>query len=155
MGPEMTKIQPMGAFRDSGFCLVLAVLLVAPAMAENAPAKKAAKPAAKPATAIVAPLTASDLMAQARQAQGHGDQELAVRLAQSAIVVAPDRPDTYDTLGDMYAAQNQPEFARSYYNEALSIDPADAPALQALAALDRGVSDQRAANTEGSQTRTP
>jgi tetratricopeptide (TPR) repeat protein len=153
----MTKIQPMGAFRDSGLCLVLAasMLLVASAIAAPAPAKKSAKPAAKPATAIVAPLTASDLMAQARQAQGRGDYELAVRLAQSAIVTAPDHADTYDTLGDMYAAQNQPDFARSYYNEALSIDPADAPALQAIAGLDRGASDQRAANTEGSQTRIP
>jgi tetratricopeptide (TPR) repeat protein len=153
----MTKIRPMGAFRDSGLCLALAasLLLAAPAMAENAPAKKAVRPATKPAAAMAAPLTAADLMAQARQAESRGDHELAVRLAQSAIVVAPDRPDTYDTLGDMYAAQNQPDFARSYYNEALSIDPADAPALQALAALDRGTSDQRAANTEGSQTRTP
>ena len=53
------------------------------------------------------------------------------------------------------AAQDQPDFARSYYNEALSIDPTDSAALQAIASLDRGASDQRAANTEGSQTRTP
>jgi tetratricopeptide (TPR) repeat protein len=147
----------MGAFRDSGLCLAFAasVLLALPAMAENAPAKKAIKPVAKPSAAIVAPLTAKDLMAQARQAQARGDQELAVRLAQSSIVANPEIPDTYDTLGDMYAAQNEPEFARSYYNEALSIDPADSTALQAIAGLDRGTTDQRAANTEGSQTRTP
>jgi tetratricopeptide (TPR) repeat protein len=147
----------MGAFRDSGFCLVLAasLLLGVSAMAEPTPVKSAAKPAAKPAAAIAAPLTAKDLMAQARQAQTRGDYELAVRLAQSAIVADPDLPDTYDTLGDMYAAQDQPDAARSYYNEALSIDPTDNAALQAIASLDRGASDQRAANTEGSQTRTP
>src|ERR1700754_825272 len=142
----MTKIRPMGAFRDSGLCLVLAALLAVPAFDANAPAKKAVKPVAKPAAAAtVTPLTAKDLMAQARQAQTRGDQELAVRLAQASIVADPDLPDTYDTLGDIYAAQNQPDFALSYYNEALSIDPTDNAALQAIAGLDRGVSDQRAA----------
>ena len=146
----------MGAFRDSGLGLLLAAsLLAGPAMAATAPAK-AAKPAAKPAAAIVtAPLNANELMTQARQAQSRGESELAVRLAQSAIVADPDRPETYVTLGDMYTAQDQPDFARSYYNEALSIDPADAGALQALAALDRGAADQRAANIQGSQTITP
>jgi tetratricopeptide (TPR) repeat protein len=143
----------MGAFRDSGLVLSLAALLLgAPAMAAPAPAKAPVKAAAKPAAV---PLNANDLMAQARQAQSRGETELAVRLAQSAIVADPDRPDTYVTLGDMYTAQNQPDFARSYYNEALSIDPADAGALQALAALDRGAADQRAANIQGSQTVTP
>lgn len=125
-------------------------------MAATTPAKQPAKAAAKPATAPVAPpLTATDLMAQARQAQTRGESELAVRLAQAAIVAAPARPDTYVTLGDMYIAQNQPDFARSYYSLALSIDPTDAGALQAVAALDRGVTDQRAANIQGSQTGTP
>jgi tetratricopeptide (TPR) repeat protein len=120
------------------------------------PAKKPLKPA-KPAAAAAAeaPLNACDLITQARQAQSHGDTELAVRLAQSAIVVGPNRSDTYDALGDVYNAQNQPDYARSYYNEALSIDPADEAALKAIAALDHGASDQRAANTQGSQTGTP
>ena len=133
--------------------LVAAALLAGPAMAATAPAKTPVKPAA--AAAVEAPLNANDLMTQARQAQSRGDNELAVRLAQSAIVVGPERPDTYDALGDVYAAQNQPDFARSYYNEALSIDPADGAALKAIAALDHGASDQRAANTQGSQSGTP
>ena len=149
----------MGAFRDSGLCLVLAasLLLAGSAMAATAPAKQPVKASAKPAAAamVAPPLNANDLMTQARQAQTRGEGELAVRLAQAAIVVAPARPDTYVTLGDMYTAQNQPDFARSYYNEALSIDPFDAGAQQAVAALDRGVADQRAANIQGSQTGTP
>jgi tetratricopeptide (TPR) repeat protein len=132
--------------------LIAAALFASPAMAATAPAKKPIKPAT---AAVEAPLNANDLMAGARQAQSRGDDELAVRLAQSAIVVGPDRPDTYDALGDVYAAQNLPDFARSYYNEALSIDPADGAALKAIAALDHGASDQRAANTQGSQSGTP
>lgn len=147
----------MGAFRDSGFCVVLAASLLLSASAFAAtPAKPSAKAAAKPAAAAVAPpLTANDLMTQARQAQTRGEAELAVRLAQAAIVVAPARPDTYVTLGDMYVAQSQPDSARSYYNAALSIDPFDVGAQQAVAALDRGATDQRAANIQGSQTATP
>lgn len=153
----------MGMFRDSGLGFVLAapLLLTGPfvdisALAATAPAKQPAKAAAKPAAPVVAaPLTANDLMIQARQAQARGEAELAVRLAQAAIVAAPDRTDTYVTLGDMYKAQSQPDFARSYYSAALSIDPTDAGALQAVGALDRGATDQRAANVQGSQTVTP
>ena len=153
----------MGAFRDSRFCLLLAASLllamptiVSPALAATAPAKAMVrKPAKTVAAPAPIPLNANDLMTQARQAQSRGDNELAVRLAQSAIVVGPDRSDTYDALGDVYTAQNQPDFARSYYNEALSIDPGDAAALKAIAALDHGASDQRAANSQGSQTGTP
>jgi tetratricopeptide (TPR) repeat protein len=142
----------MKLFPDSSLgLLVAAALLATPAIAATAPAKKSAKPVA----VAEAPLNANDLMSQARQAQSRGDNELAVRLAQSAIVVGPDRSDTYDALGDVYVAQNEPDFARSYYNEALSIDPADAAAQKAIAALDHGASDQRAANTQGSQTGTP
>src|SRR5580692_10952201 len=126
----------MKLFPDSCLAVLIATALLA----------RPAKPAA--AAAVEAPLNAGDLMSQARQAQSRGDNEMAVRLAQSAIVVGPDRSDTYDALGDVYTAQNQPDFARSYYNEALSIDPADAAALKAIAALDHGAVDQRAANTE-------
>jgi len=148
----------MKLFPDSCIGVLIAAALLAsptfvsPAMAATTPAKKQVKPAA---AAVEAPLNANDLMTQARQAQSRGDNELAVRLAQSAIVVGPDRADTYDALGDVYVAQNEPDFARSYYNEALSIDPADAAAQKAIAALDHGASDQRAANTQGSQTGTP
>ena len=145
----------MAAFRDSKFCLLLAasLLLAAPALAATVPAKKAA---AKPAPAPVeVQLDANSLMDQARQAQSRGENELAVRLAQSAIVAGPSRTDTYVTLGDVYAAGNEPDFARSYYNEALSIDPGDSAALKAIASLDHGLADQRAANTQGLQTGNP
>lgn len=153
----------MKRFADSCLAVLIAALLAGPAMAAPAPDqapvhKIAVKPAAKKPVAaapVAAPLNATDLMTQARQAQSRGDAELAVRLAQSAIVVGPDRADTYDALGDVYAAQSQPDFARSYYNEALSIDPSDAAALKAIAALDHGAGDQRAANIQGSQTGTP
>jgi len=69
------------------------------ARAGPAPVHKAVrKTAAKPAAADPAPLNANDLMTQARQAQSRGDNELAVRLAQSAIVAGSDRADTYDAL---------------------------------------------------------
>jgi tetratricopeptide (TPR) repeat protein len=144
----------MKLFPDSCLAvLAAAALLAIPAMAATPSAKKPVKPAA--AAAVSPPLNVNDLIMQARQAQSRGDNELAVRLAQSAIVVGPDRTDTYDALGDVYVAQNQPDFARSYYNEALSIDPADAAAQKAIAALDHGASDQRAANIQGSQTGNP
>jgi tetratricopeptide (TPR) repeat protein len=150
----------MKLLRDSAFGLFLvAAFLAGPALAAPAPDQAPVRKAAAKKMAVTAPipaaLDANDLMTQARQAQLRGDNELAVRLAQSAIVVGPGRSDTYDALGDVYLAQNEPDFARSYYNEALSIDPADAAALKAIAALDHGGSDQRAANTEGSQTGTP
>jgi tetratricopeptide (TPR) repeat protein len=149
----------MKLFPDSCLgLLVAAALLAGPAAAAPAPDKPPVrKTAAKSVAAapVPAPLNANDLMTQARQAQSRGDNELAVRLAESAIVVGPDRTEPYDALGDVYTAQNQPDFARSYYNEALSIDPSDAAALKAIAALDHGASDQRAANTQGSQTGTP
>src|SRR5580692_10507624 len=113
----------MKLLSDSCVALLIGALLVSPALAATTPDKKSLK-SAKPATAatVQAPLNADDLIMQARQAQNRGDTELAVRLAQSAIVVGPDRSDTYDALADVYSAQNQPDFARSYYNEALSID---------------------------------
>jgi len=151
----------MRLFPDSCLgALIAAALLAGRAFAvpapDQAPVHKAVrKTAAKPAAADPAPLNANDLMTQARQAQSRGDNELAVRLAQSAIVAGSDRADTYDALGDVYVAQNEADFARSYYNEALSVDPTDAAAQKAIAALDHGASDQRAANTQGSQTGTP
>jgi tetratricopeptide (TPR) repeat protein len=99
------------------------------------------------------PLT---LIAQAHDAQSRGETELAVRLAQSAIVADPARPSAYDALGDVYAANNQPEAARSYYGEALSIDPSDAAAQKAMSTLDHGPGQQAAkAADEGQKTGTP
>ena len=65
-------------------------------------------------------------MRDAQAAQAKGDHDLALRLAQSAIVAAPSRPAAYTALGDLYAAHGDADFARFYYRQALQIDPADA-----------------------------
>lgn len=106
--------------------LLTALLAATPAFA--------AKP--KPKPAAEQPLTVDALLAQSKSAIGRGDTDLAVRLAQSAIVADPRRPDPYIALGDIYAETGQPEFARSFYDAALNIDPAEPAALKAIAALD-------------------
>jgi tetratricopeptide (TPR) repeat protein len=114
--------------------LPLALALALPAHAAT-PAKSAAKPAAaKPATPTD-PVAA--LLEQSRDAQLRGEAELAVRLAQAAIVADPARPSSYVALGNLYAAAGQGEFARSFYDAALDIDPADTAAQAAIAALGR------------------
>ena len=75
------------------------------------------------------------LLTQAREAQIRGEAEKALRLAQSAIVADPARTEAYVALGDLYARQGQPDYARSYYDLALQIDPQDAAALKAIASL--------------------
>ena len=113
--------------------LPLLLLLAVPAVAAT-PAKKAAPAPAKAAPAQpVDPVLA--LLEQSRDAQSRGEAELAVRLAQAAVVAAPAQTDAYVALGDLYAASGQGEFARSYYDAALEIDPADAGAAHAIAAL--------------------
>jgi tetratricopeptide (TPR) repeat protein len=137
---------------DSSLLLFLAVSLAATPAA--AAAKKPAKPKPAAAAASDPQPDASDLIAQARSAQGRGEMELAVRLAQSAIVADPSHPASYDALGDVYAANNQPDAARSYYAEALLVDPTDSAAQKAVAALARST-DKRAARAEGTNTGTP
>ena len=138
---------------DSLFPAFLALaLLTGPALAATSPKRPVA---AKPAPVVIEPQPdAADLITKAHAAQDRGEADLALRLAQAAIVAAPARPATYVALGDVYAAQGQPEAARSYYNEALSIDPADDAALKAMAALDHDNS-QRSANAQGPKTGTP
>src|SRR5690348_311906 len=117
-------------------------LLATPAMAATRPvsAKPApAKPAPGPAT-----VSAEDLMRQAQDASAKGYKDLALRLAQAAIVADPAKPQTYDFLGDLYAAEGQSDFAGFYYAEALSIDPSDAAAVKGTAELARN-NNQRAA----------
>jgi Flp pilus assembly protein TadD len=80
--------------------------------------------------------TAATLIAQAHDAQGRGEIELALRLAQSAIVANPAWPQSYIALGDIYAGAGQKDFARNFYDKALAIDPAEPAALKAIAALD-------------------
>ena len=109
----------------------LAILLIsAPCWA--VPAKHAKlKPVEQP------PVTVESLLTQAHDAAGKGDTELALRLAQSAIVADPARPSSYVALGDIYAQTGQPDYARSYYDEALGIDPSQPDALKAIANLNR------------------
>jgi Flp pilus assembly protein TadD len=130
----------MALARDS--LILTLVLLTAPSLAavpHQAPRARAEAAASGDA--------AADFIRQAQAAAAKGDKELAIRLAQSAIVAAPARTAPYDALGDLYAAQGDSDFARFYYNEALSIDPTDAIATKALSALDQGDS-QRDAKAE-------
>lgn len=113
--------------------ILAALLLALPAMSTPA---LAATPKPKAKAAAEKPLTVEGLLAQARAATQHGDTDLALRLAQSAIVQDPARPGSYVALGDVYAAMGQAEFARSYYEAALAIEPADAGAKKAVAALE-------------------
>jgi tetratricopeptide (TPR) repeat protein len=126
--------------------LILAlVLLAVPAFAATPP-----HPAAKPAMAVPAPVSADpagDLIDQSQAAQAKGDKDLAIRLAQAAIVANPARPDSYVALGEIYAAAGEADYARFYFNEALAIDPADAKATRAVAALDHS-DNQRAAQAD-------
>jgi Flp pilus assembly protein TadD len=106
--------------------LLTALLAAVPALA--------AKPKPKPATQQ--PVTVESLLAQSHAAIARGDTDLAVRLAQSAIVADPRRTRPYIALGDIYAEMGQAEFARSFYDAALVIDPSEPTALKAIAALD-------------------
>ena len=92
----------------------------------------------KPAKAVRVspPLTVEALLAQSHAAIAKGDTQLALRLAQSAIVADPARTTPYVALGDIYAETGEAEYARAYYDQALGIDPSDAGALNAIAALD-------------------
>jgi tetratricopeptide (TPR) repeat protein len=127
--------------------IILALLLLAtPALAakHHTPAKPKAPP-----TAPVSTDPAGDLINQAQAAQTNGDRDLAVRLAQAAIVADPARPAAYDALGDLYAANGDADYARFYYGEALAIDPADAGATKAISDLEHG-DGQRAAKADTS-----
>lgn len=118
--------------------LILAfVLLAAPAMAATRPAP------VKPAPVPIA-VSADDLMRQAETASAKGDKNLALRLAQAAIVADPARPAAYDLLADLYAGDGDGDFARFYYGEALGIDPSDAGATKGTAELDHGKAQQAA-----------
>ena len=65
----------------------------------------------------------------------------------------PARPDSYVALGDFYAAQGEPDYARNYYDEALSIDPVTPSALKAIAALKNQLQAQN--QTKPVATATP
>jgi cytochrome c-type biogenesis protein CcmH/NrfG len=115
-----------------------ALILVLAFLAVPALAKTPIKPV------LPVALNADDLMRQAQDANAKGEKDLAVRLAQAAIVADPARPQTYDVLADIYVGQGHSDFASFYYSEALGIDPSDATATRATARLNRN-GDQRAA----------
>ena len=145
----MTKVGFMRFALSS--LLLLALALPADAATPAKPVAKAeAKPAAK-APVIEPQPDPVTLIAQARDAQSRGESDLALRLAQSAIVADPARPASYDALADLYLALNQPEAARSYFGEALSIDPNDPGALEGMAALDHAPPQQSAQQVFGAQ----
>ena len=110
---------------------ILAVLMLAAGPVLAAPAKP---PKPEP------PITVESLLTQAHAATAKGDTELALRLAQAAIVANPARTSSYVALGDIYAQAGQPDYARNFYDAALGIDPADAGALKALSVLSRSTS---------------
>jgi tetratricopeptide (TPR) repeat protein len=112
-------------FRPIQLLAALALLAAPAAAAPSKPVKAAAAPV----------FTVESLLTDARAAMSRGAVELALRLAQSAIVADPARPTSYVALGNIHAAAGQPEYARNYYDAALEIDPQDPAALRAIAAL--------------------
>ena len=117
----------------------LAALLLAANLASAAPAK-APVPAKStmPAKAPEPPVTVEALLTQAQDATTKGDIELALRMAQSAIVADPARPGSYVALGDIYAETGHADYARDFYDAALGIDPSEPNALRGLSALEHG-----------------
>jgi Flp pilus assembly protein TadD len=113
---------------------VLLPLLLSGTAAVAAPSKTVKEP----------PVTVEALLAGAHAATARGDIELALRLAQSAIVADPARPTSYVALGDVYAQAGEGEYARSYYDAALEIDPVNPTALKAISALDHNRSETTA-----------
>ncbi|OAI45149.1 hypothetical protein AYO42_03410 [Rhizomicrobium sp. SCGC AG-212-E05] len=112
-------------FRPIHLLAALALLAAPAAAAPSKPVKAAAAPV----------FTVESLLTDARAAMSRGAVELALRLAQSAIVADPSRPTSYVALGDIHAAAGQPDYARNYYDAALEIDPQEPAALKAIAAL--------------------
>jgi Tfp pilus assembly protein PilF len=136
--PKMAYVAPM---KFPAIPVLLSALLAAtPALA--------AKPKRTPKPAAEQPVTPDGLLAQAHAAMDKGDTNLALRLAQAAIVADPARPSSYVALGDIYAANGQADFARAYYDQALNIDPAEPGALKARAALDRSHPETTARATQ-------
>lgn len=123
--------------------LLVAALAFSPAVALAA--TKANPPAAS-AHKAGPPLTVESLLAGSRAASAKGNVQLALRLAQAAIVANPARPGSYVALGNLYAHQGEGEYAKSYYQAALGIDPSDSGALGAMAALAKPHDDATASN---------
>jgi Flp pilus assembly protein TadD len=91
--------------------------------------------AAEEVAPAVQVLDEAHFLAAADDAAKRGDKDAAVQLFQSAIIYAPNDPAAHERLGHYYAESGQPELAAQFYNSALSVQPAYAPALQGLALL--------------------
>ena len=95
------------------------------------------------------------LLDKSRAAERLGHHDEALGLAQSAIVADPARASSYTALGDLYLAQNQTDYARFYFNEALNIDPQERAATEGIARAEAAEKSGPAAaarsldNTEG------
>jgi tetratricopeptide (TPR) repeat protein len=80
-------------------------------------------------------LDEAHFLAAAAEAAQRGDKDGAVQLYQSAIIYAPNDPRPYERLASFYADIGQTELAMQFFNAALDVQPAYAPALQGLALL--------------------
>jgi tetratricopeptide (TPR) repeat protein len=84
----------------------------------------------------------------AGRASASEDPDSAVQLYQSAIIYAPGDPVPYEKLAEFFVHNNQPELAQQYFNLALDVQPAYAPALQGLALLDLAAGNRAAAQQQ-------
>jgi Flp pilus assembly protein TadD len=89
---------------------------------------------AAPAAAL-AVFDEAHFLAAAEDSIKRGDKDGAVQLFQSAIVYAPNDPVPYQKLADFYAGNGQGELASQFFNTALDVQPAFAPAIRGLALL--------------------
>jgi len=81
----------------------------------------------------------------ADQAVTTADPDTVVQLYQSAIIYAPGDPVPYEKLAEYFVGNKQPELAQRYFNLALDVQPAYAPALQGLALLDLAAGNREGA----------
>jgi len=84
----------------------------------------------------------------ADQASQKGDLESVVQLYQSAIIYNPGDPVPYEKLAEHFVHNDQPELATRYFNLALDVQPAYAPALQGLALLDLAAGNRAGAQAQ-------
>jgi tetratricopeptide (TPR) repeat protein len=76
------------------------------------------------------------------------DTDTVVQLYQSAIIYAPGDPVPYEKLAEYFVHSDQPELAQRYFNLALDVQPAYAPALQGLALLDLAAGNRAGAQQQ-------
>src|SRR5215467_4078911 len=84
----------------------------------------------------------------ANQALTTADPDTVVQLYQSAIIYAPGDPIPYEKLAEYFVHSDQPELATRYFNLALDVQPAYAPALQGLALLDLATGNRAGAQAQ-------